>query len=164
MALVRSAGLTLVPALAIAGLWMRSYFAADVVVHTSTFRADSAYTNRGSAVIQWYTAGSDRGWTYERDDPADLPHTATEIGAVGAGHVFGAAYAPGMHLLILPLWMPLLLAVGVGISLLRVPKSAMVLSTSRTRVERLYELILRCAAYPIRLRPAGSPSPTSHPL
>jgi hypothetical protein len=154
----------LLPALAIAVLEVRSYFAADVAVHTSTVRADSAYTSRGSAVIQWYTAGSDPGWSYEREDPADLPHNATEIGAVGALHAFGAEYAPQMHLLILPLWMPLLLAVFLSICLIRVSKSAMVLPTSRTGINRIYELVMRCAAYPIRLRPAGTPSSTSRPL
>lgn len=151
---LRWAGVALVIAAAsLAGIWARSYFVSDIVEYTSLLRADAVYAGRGSVVVQWFATGSDPGWIYDRLATDELPGPLEGIGALNARSFLGVHWVPTMHLLILPLWLPLLLTLAVGIVLLRQGKPVTITTDQQGgALQKAYELVLRCASYRIRLR------------
>ena len=151
---IRLAGWALlVTALALAAACVRSYIVSDIVEYTSLFRADAAYSRRGSVVIQWFATGSDPGWVYDRLPPEELSGQIQRIGASNGGSFLGVQWAPAMHLLVLPLWIPSLLILAAGVLLLRQGKRVMITPDRQpSAVRKAYEIILQWASYPIRLR------------
>jgi hypothetical protein len=151
---LRFAGFTLVvAAAALAATWIRSYFVSDVIEYTSLLRADAAYSRRGSAVIQWFATGSDPGWNYDRLQPDELPGPIESIGASNVLSFLGIQWAPAMHRLLLPLWIPLLLVLFAGMALLWKGKPVMITPDHHNSAfQKAYEVVLRWASYPIRLR------------
>ncbi|MDB5333190.1 MAG: hypothetical protein JWP03_4341, partial [Phycisphaerales bacterium] len=94
-------------AVLVIGLWVRSYWAADCLTRTAGRSADALYCTRGAIVYEHSNADDDYGWTYEHDSPTAFPRSVSET--VGNGwRVLGFEYSSDASLTVVPCWVVVL--------------------------------------------------------
>ncbi|HEX4794033.1 MAG TPA: hypothetical protein VH370_09585 [Humisphaera sp.] len=90
--------------------WGRSYWAADCVIRTAQERAQAIYSTRGAIVLEQPCIQAEAGWSYERDNPADMVRTPADSGSKADWNILGAQRAASLGITVIPLWQIALVA------------------------------------------------------
>jgi len=85
-------------------LWVRSHWVSDCIINSTPLRADAYYGAAGALVLEQPCVRSEAGWTYERDDPAEMVRTPADAGVAPDWRFLGAQRAADIGITVIPFW------------------------------------------------------------
>ncbi|HEX4794035.1 MAG TPA: hypothetical protein VH370_09595 [Humisphaera sp.] len=109
--------------LAAAGEWVRSYYVSDCITYTSGPRADTAYSTMGRLVFERPSLQQEVGWSYERDEPAEMVQSARDAGVVADWNILGAQRAAAIGIMVIPMWQIVLISLLIGYAFWRLSRA-----------------------------------------